>query len=300
MNRRHTAYLYLLVVSIIWGAAGPIVKHTLTWFDPWLFLTYRFLISTAIALPFLKITNTKIPSKQHAVWLLMTTSVISAPLTLYLYFDALDKTTALSGSLISAIGPMLMVLGGMLFFKDRVTKNEKLGIGIALLGTILTVLGPLLFNGQSDTLGKLNGNTIMVIAVLTDIIGALLSKEAIKKGISTTLLSQFPFVIGFFLFVPILLFRQSPDDIGFKLLSAPWQAHAGVLYMAILSGTIAYSMRNIAIKTIEVSESAIFNYLQPLWGAILAVLWLKEPITISYIVGGLVIALGVFVGERRR
>lgn len=300
MSRRTTAYLYLLIVSVIWGAASPVVKNTLQWFDPWLFLTYRFAISTLIALPFLTLSDIKFPKKASLQWLVIMTSFVSAPLSLFLFFEALDKTTALSGSLITATGPLFLILGGVLFFRDRITKNEKLGIAIALIGTLLTVIGPLIVNGHADTLGKIEGNSLMLLAVITDIIGALLSKEAVKKGVNPTLIAQVPFIIGFTLFLPILFLRQAPETAWNTIITSPWQAHAGVLFMAILSGTLAYTMRNVAIKSIEVSESALFSYLQPLWAAVLAVVWLREAITPSYIVGGVVIAAGVIISEYRR
>lgn len=298
MSHRTTAYLLLLLVSIIWGTASPIVKFTLQWFDPWLFLTYRFAISALIALPMLWFTKTKFPTKSKDVGLVVLTSIISAPLTLWLFFEALTKTTALSGSLFTATGPLILLLGGALFFHERIRHNERWGIAITIVGTLVTALGPLLFHGQTDTFGSFQGNLIMFAAVVADMSASLLSKEAMKRNLSPSLLTHIQFIIGFVVFVPVLLFRQTPDTIWTTILSAPWQAHMGVWFMAVLSGTIAYTLRNIGIKRIEVSESGLFTYLQPLWAAILAVLWLHESITPSYIVGGLIIAIGVIIAER--
>ncbi|MBP9813776.1 DMT family transporter [Candidatus Woesebacteria bacterium] len=299
MSRRTTAYLLLLLVSIIWGTASPVVKYTLQWFDPWIFLTYRFAISALIALPALWITKTKFPTKSKDVGLVLITSILSAPLSLWLFFEALTKTTALSGSLFTATGPLLLVLGGAIFFHERIRSYERWGIAITIFGTLITAFSPFLFGGQKDSLGPLEGNLIMFIAVVTDMSGALLSKEAVKRNISPALLAHIQFIIGFVIFVPLLLLRQSPDAIWQTIMSAPWQAHMGVLFMAVLSGTVAYTIRNIAIKRIEVSESGLFTYLQPLWAAILAVMWLHEPITMSYIIGGIIIALGVVVAESK-
>ncbi len=300
MSHRTVAYVYLLIVSLIWGAASPVVKNTLQWFDPWLFLTYRFAISTLIALPYLTLTHTPFPKKASDQWLVLVTGFMSAPVALFLFFEALDKTTALSGSLITAAGPIFVVLGGLLLFRDHVTKNEKLGIGVALTGTILTVIGPLILNGHMDTLGRLEGNAMMVLAVISEAIAVLLSKKAVRRGIHPTVLAQSQFIVGFALFLPLLLMWQTPESIINAIRTAPWQAHAGVLFMAVISGTFAYTIRNMAVKSIEVSESALFTYLQPLWAAILAVVWLREAITPSYILGGMVIAAGVIISEYRR
>ena len=233
--KRQSAFLLLLIVSIIWGAASPIVKHTLTWFDPWLFLTYRFFISTLIAIPSLSLSHIKFPKRSKDQWLLLLTGFVSAPLSLFLFFEALEKTSALSGSLITASGPLFLVLGGTLFFHDHISKNEKRGIFVAIIGTLVTVLGPLLMHGHMDTIGKIEGNILMLLAVITDIAGSLLSKEAVKKGIPPTLVAQCQFIIGFVIFLPLLLFRVTVQDIWMIVTTAPLQAHLGVLFIAVVS-----------------------------------------------------------------
>ena len=68
-----------------------------------------------------------------------------------------------------------------------------------ILGVLLTVLGPI------ESFGKLEGNILMLLAVITDVVAALLSKEAMKRGINATLVAQFQFIVGFIVFVPLLL-----------------------------------------------------------------------------------------------
>lgn len=300
MSRRTTAYLYLLLVSIIWGAASPVVKHTLTWFSPWIFLTYRFAISTIIALPYFRLNNIKFPQKTADVQLAMLISILSGPVTLGLFFLALTKTTALTGSLLTAGGPLLMILAGSYFFRDRITKREKSGIIVTVIGTVFVLFSPFILNGQNHSAGRFEGNMLMISATIADIAAALLSKKAMQRGINASFLAQFQFIIGLALYVPLIFVLYPIPYIVLSVTAAPAQAHLGVLYMAVLSGTIAYSLRNIGLKKIEVSESALFAYLQPLWAAILAVLWLKETMTPAYVIGGIIIASGVYIAEHKR
>lgn len=299
MNKRTIALLSLLVVSVIWGAASPIVKYTLTWFDPWIFLTYRFALSTLIAIPYLWGTHAALPRKSRDVLLVILTGFVSAPLSLWLFFEALTKTTALSGSLLTAIGPLMLVLGGRFYFHDRLGKNERIGIAIALVGALVTVFGPLIMNGHPDTLGKFEGNLIMLIATLTDAAAALLSKACLRRGIKPGLVAQLQFVIGLFIFVPLMFLKHSPMDVAVAFAHAPLVAHLGAFFMAAISGSFAYTLRDKGLRAIEVSEAAVFSYLQPLWAALLAVIWLHESVTLSYLTGGAIIAIGVFFAEKR-
>ena len=49
-ERRLRAYIYLLLVAGIWGAAGPIIKFTLQAIDPLPFLAYRFTIAAIFSI----------------------------------------------------------------------------------------------------------------------------------------------------------------------------------------------------------------------------------------------------------
>lgn len=300
MKKKAAAYLMLLVVSIIWGAASPIVKHTLIWFNPWLFLTYRFGISAIVGIVALAITKPKFPKKSSDIGLLLLTGFMSAPLALWLFFESLTKTTALSGSLLASIGPLLLIIGGAVFFHDKIRHNERIGIAVTLIGAAVTIVGPLIFNGQTDHLGKVEGNMLMLLAVSIDMGAALFSTYAMKRKIDPALLTHTQFILGFAIYLPILFMRQSWIDVAESIMYAPIAAHIGVLFMAIASGTIAYTLRNIALKSIEVSESALYTYLQPLWAALLAVLWLGEAVTTSYLIGGAIIAVGVVIAEYRK
>lgn len=299
MSLRTRSYLLLLFVSIIWGAASPVVKFTLTWFHPVIFLTYRFFISSIIAGIIFGLRPAKIPKKMNDKSLAFMTMMLSTPIALGLFFLGLSKTSALSGSLITAGAPILLVAAGAMFLHERVTKMEKIGIIITIIGTFMIAIGPLLFNNTPNHLGTLEGNTIMILATLADLSSTLLTKICMQKGISLRLLAHGQFVLGFIVFLPILLIRHPVDAIIANILYAPWQAHAGVWFMAILSGSLAYTLRNTGLRYVEVSESAIFTYLQPVWASLLSVLWLGEPITMSYIVGGSVLVTGVALSECR-
>lgn len=52
-------------------------------------------------------------------------------------------------------------------------------------------------------------------------------------------------------------------------------------------------------KRIEASEAAIFTYLQPVFAIPLAIVWLKEAFSPVAIIATLIIAIGVYISEKR-
>jgi len=70
--------------------------------------------------------------------------------------------------------------------------------------------------------------------------------------------------------------------------------------MAILSGSLAYFLYVRAQRSIEVSEATLFNYLQPVFAIPLAIFWLGESLSTSFIFGAGIIALGLIIAEYKR
>lgn len=299
MHRR-TAYFYLLLVSIIWGAAGPVVKHTLAWFDPLVFLTYRFALSSIVAFTYFRFINIKIPKKTGDLGLVTLFGFLSSILAIGLFFYAMTKTSALTASILTTLGPLLLIAAGAVFFHDRITRYERFGITLAMTGAIITAFGPLLGNGREGSAGAFQGNLLMILATIADIFAAVLVKVALRRRIDAAFLAQSQFIFGFVVLLPIILIKYPLVKILNMIYIAPLPAHLGVLFMAFISGTFAYTIRNKAIRTIEVSEVAVFNYLQPVWAAVLCVFWLKESITNSYAIGACIITLGVIIAEHKR
>ena len=290
----------LLVTSVIWGVAGPVIKFTLQYYPPLIFLTYRFFMSSLIAVPFIardhRAAHMKSPKKIFNVLLY---SVLAVPVTLGLLFYGFEKTTVLSGTLLMTIGPLLTIVLSALFFREHVTRIERAGITLAFFGSIITIVGPVI-GGDGVSVGALEGNLLITAAVMLDTVAALMVKILNREDIPAALTSHASFLIGFLLFLPLTLAQYPPAVILKTIAEAPFVAHAGVLFMAILSGTLAYTLRNRAVKTIELSEAAVYGYLHPLWAAPLALLWLHERVTVPFVAGAMLISGGVILAERKK
>jgi drug/metabolite transporter (DMT)-like permease len=69
--------------------------------------------------------------------------------------------------------------------------------------------------------------------------------------------------------------------------------------MALISGNLAYFLYVRGQRSIEVSEATLFNYLQPVFTIPLAIFWLGEKLSTSFMVGAIIIAAGLIIAERK-
>lgn len=295
---RTRAYIFLLIVAIIWGAATPVIKFTLGGISPFSFLAYRFFLAGifgAFAVIFIKKGHQAI---RENFWELVIFGFITTTLTLSLLFLGLNKTTVLDTTLIVSVSPLVVAVFGVIFLKEHITSREKVGMGIAFFGTLLTVIEPLLADGIKSF--QVVGNLFIVANLIVGALSAIMAKKLIRKNVPEFALINVAFVVGAFTSIPFLFIETTPTNFVHTIvqLSLPYQL--GVFFMAFISGTLAYALWAKGQKSIEVSEAGLFVYLQPIFAAPLAVFWLKETISMPFVIGAVVIATGVIIAEYKK
>jgi drug/metabolite transporter (DMT)-like permease len=291
---RLRAYIALLIATIIWGLAGPIIKYTLGRFDSVTFLAYRYLISTVVGVITFAILGFHLPKERKTLGELLLYGFVTSTVALGFLFFGLENTTVLDMSLITLANPLVITIAGVWFLRENVTKKEKLGMAIALIGTLLTVIEPLIQNHGGSI--RISGNILIVGYLLATGWSAVLVKRLLRENVSPITMTNASFIIGFLSFLPFALIKFNMGS----FLQVPFSYHLGVLYMALLSGSLAYYLSNKAQKTIEIGDASIFAYLYPLFSTPLAVLWLGEKITPMFVVGAVIIAMGVVIAEMKK
>lgn len=298
MNNRLTAYLLLLVVAAIWGAALPIIKFTLGGFSPLIFLTYRFGVSAVISLVLILLLGLQIPRKKTVILLTLGYGFLTSTITLGLLFLGIERTTAVDTTLIAATAPILVTVAGVVFLNEHATRRERMGIALAFSGVVVTLLEPILKN--HDGVFGLAGNIFVFVSVLAGTASAVMAKVILRKEVSPATAVNISFIVGFLTLLPAALILYSPQAIINQIQSASLPYHMGLWYMAIFSGNIAYFFWHKAQKTIEVGEAGLFTYLQPLFALPLAVLWLGETISPAFVTGAVIITTGVLLAEYKK
>src|SRR5262249_29168208 len=74
-------------------------------------------------------------------------------------------------------------------------------------------------------------------------------------------------------------------------------ALAGIVYMAVFTSVVSYSLWYFALSRLDASRVAVFSNLQPVVAALAAYWLLGEPLNWEMAVGGLLVLLGVRVTQ---
>lgn len=293
---RKLAIISLIVVSAIWGVASPVIKVTLNYIPPFSFLMIRFLIASLI-LYFMvdwKKGYLKNLGKRGLVYALLI-GVLGSSVNLGLLFWGINFTSSIEATIIYSMAPILIILGGVVFLKEKIQTYELVGLLIALAGFGLIIIKPLLMD-RSEVSISFEGNILVVLSTIAWTAYALLSKNVFNhdktgKKYSPVFITFITFFAGAISLLPFGIYEILTTPIDFA------KATPGILYMTIASTVIAYTLYEFGVKQIEVSETAIFQYLQPLFTIPVAIMFLNEQFSIIYLVGGILVAAGVFLSE---
>lgn len=294
--KRKLAYLLLIINTIVWGLAIPVVKPALSFTSPERFLFYRFLLASILTFPFLVLNWEKWKLNLKTVVKISLLELIGTTLILWLLYYSLKLTSAIEASLIASVSPLFIVITGIFLLKEKESKREWRGLILALLGTFVITVEPLVNRG-----GHLSGNFLgNALILLQNIIWAgylVMAKKTYRK-VSMLAVTTVSFWIGTITFFILSLPSGNPlTFLGAEIMQS--QVFWAVIYMAIFGSIIGATTYLAGQNLIEISEASLFTYLQPLIAIPASLIFLRETISPLTIMAIVLIFIGVITGEKK-
>ncbi|MEY3887006.1 MAG: hypothetical protein RL650_1098 [Pseudomonadota bacterium] len=205
---------------------------------------------------------------------------------------AAETTTAINIALIYAASPVLITLGAVIGLKERFSWKQGLGILVALLGVLHVVV-----KGQWAALSEVIwvlGDGLVVIAMVCWAAYALLLKKWTSNLSSTSRLAATCFG-GSLVLLPFALTEW------FITPHPEWSLMASMLVVsaALFPGVGAYWAYGFCQKTLGASRVAASLYLGPLYGGLVAWLFLGETLGWHHAVGAALILPGIYLASQK-
>ncbi len=304
MSKRAKAYLFLILTTITWGALLPVVKLGFndSEITPFRYLFYRFLLAGVLSIPIILHYLKKIKHKWQTIITIILLEIIETTLALSCLYIGLKMTSALETNLIATSLPLFVILGGIIFLKERQDRREWLGLIFALVGTTLISLEPL-WSGNDQFSGSMTGNLLVIGHNILTAIYFILAKKYYRK-IPKLFVSGISFFVGIVTFGFLSLaqldfnFTNLASNIIFEL-SSP--LILGVIIFAAIFGSIIGLTAYIQGQNeIEASEASLFTYLQPAIYIPLGYILLKETVTPIQIFSLLIVVFGVYIAGSKK
>lgn len=287
------AYIGLIIANIIWGAASPIFKWSLENIPPFTLAFWRFFLG-AILLLFVLRFKSGIPTKNKKdLVALLLYAIFGITINIIFYFWGLKLTYAINAPVISSAGPILTLLLAIILLREKFVFKKFIGMILGIIGIIFIVIEPLL---QAGIDGSVIGNIFLVLATVAAVAQTIVGKNVLKR-ISPVAFTFWAFVIGAASFLPLAVYEYATIPRLYQTLDI--RGFTGIIYGAIFSSTLGYTLYAWGLSKISASETSLFAYVDPIAGTIIAYLLLHEPITSWFLWGSLLIFGGIFIAEGR-
>jgi len=285
-------YLLLSVTALCWAgnaivgrlAAGHIPPVTLS------FLRWGFAFLIILPLAWTHLRRDWPTIRAHlGMMVVLSMTGISAFNTMQYW--ALEHTQALNTLLLQSAGPLFVATWSLILLGVQLTLAQAAGIALSLTGVLVILL-----HGDLTALASIQfnrGDVIFIVALATFGLYSVLSlKRPPIHGLSFV---GFTFGCGAACLVPLWIWELSTRpvmvlDTGNVLT---------LVYVAVFPSTLAYLCFNRGVQVIGANRAATFFHVVPVFGSVMAIVFLGERPQIFHAIGFALVLTGVFVASRR-
>ena len=282
--------IFLTLAVLFWSGNFVFGRMVSTEIEAIQLSFYRWFFVFLILLPYLIYRYEhiiKIFKKEYLILIIFGTIGI-AGFNTFLYIG-LKTTTATNGLLINSSIPIMIIVLSSLILKTRITKIQALGIVLSTLGVIFLILKGSLEN--IVTLEFTHGDLWILLACLNWALYTVLLKYKPKE------LNAFDF-LSVTVFIGIIILSIVYFSFGFSLEFSSFtntKVLYSIIYIVVFPSILSFYFWNTAIIEIGASKAGQFTHLMPIFGAILAYLFLGERLEVYHVFGILFIGIGIYL-----
>jgi len=250
----------------------------------------RFVVGSALLAALLQ-RQTPEERRLGSDWpLLLAMGIAGVALFAPLQYLGLRYTTAANAALLQALAPLITGVLAALLIGERMSRYQTIGAVVGLLGVLVLISGgsPTFWRTMESSIGDL----IILVAVTLWALYTVISRRVTAKRpvLSATGLSTF-FGVPFLLVAMIWEWQTRSMQLTPGLVLA-------ILYVGISPTVIGFLSWNGGVRRLGPSGAMVFYNTLPLYGALLAYLFLGEKIGWAHLAGGaLIIGAGIWAAR---
>jgi drug/metabolite transporter (DMT)-like permease len=283
---------------VVWGLNFPVIKVPLEVMHPFVVNVLRFTIS-AVTLGLLWAFDAR---RRGEPYLAPLRSRPVAVLTLglaghvayqVLFILGISRTAAGSAALILSSSPVWTAVIANVAGVERLRAMQAAGLAVSATGVAAVILG----NETSQVLAEasLAGNALILASAVAWAAFTVFNRPLLASGLAPMGVTFF----GVLAALPVLAALSVPylgDTSWERVGPAVWGA---LLFSGALSTGLAYALWNVAVQAVGPARTAVFNNLVPFVALAAGYVMLREPITITQLIGGALIIGGLWLVRRR-
>lgn len=278
-------YIYLVLTFIIWGSLYVAAKSVMAEIPATAVLASRYIIAVGALYFVMRRRGFKKVKKEHRkmfflvgfvgyfcgiAFQLMGTNLIDASLS----------------SLINSLNPIVIPIIAAIFLNERLTVKTCVSIALSIAGVYI-ILG---VGGNANVIG-----IIVNIFSLLFWSASCCMVRSISKDYDPIQITLYAMAIAVCFAVPTAVYSiaKSPCTLSVS-------GFMSLLYIGLICTALSHVLWNKSLKLLPATTCSLFYPIQPLTSAVLAILVLGEKLTVSFIIGAVLIGIGMIVAVYER
>lgn len=289
-DRSLSPYLALFWVQIFFGTFPVIGKVALAVIPAVALVGFRVGFTAAVLVVY--------QTARRRVWLsdrrdylrLAGISLLGVTFNQLLFTTGLSLTKASNTSLLAVTIPVFALAAGAVLGTERLGLQKLAGIIFAAVGVIL-LIDPRSASFSSETT---IGDMLIVLNSLSYGIYVAISKGIVtRNGAMRSMM--WVFVFAAIVCVPLGFVSMQSVDVAVVERDI-WLA---VFYVSLIGTAMPYLLNAWALTRVDPSTVAVFIYLQPVIGFLMAVAFLNETVGLNFVAAAILVFAGVYLVTKK-
>ena len=281
-KNKNIFYALMFLAMAGWGASWVSAKVLSAYINEYELVFFRNIFTIITLLPVLLYSKKSFHINLKSFILVVVASIVMIAYMKCYFLGTKFGTASLGGALVTTMIPINTFLIMALFFGRRIGKKDIFALVLGGLG-VLTMLNIWSFSHEQIFSQK---NIYFVLASILWPILTIVSSKATK--ISPMVFTFYMYVISTIL---VMIFFVDLPNIDYKAFD--WIFWLNILSISIISTTFATTIYFVGIEKLGTNEVSSFIFLVPLFAIILSVIFLKEHISLSIIIGTILTLIAV-------
>ncbi|MCP1133985.1 DMT family transporter [Paenibacillus polysaccharolyticus] len=293
-------FIVMLVAGLcclLWGSAYPSIKLGYVAFhilpediaSKYVFAGYRFSLAGILLLLLYRVGFRRKPKLSGREWAgLSMLGVLQTGLQYMFFYVGVANTTGVKGSIMNATTTFFsVVLAHFIYKNDKLSRNKIIGCVIGFIGVIIV-------NFHADLLTfsfSFTGEGFIIMAALVFSVTAIYAKR-LTGTIDVMVITGVSLLVGGLVLTLLGL------SLGGQVTHFTWESTLNLVYLALLS-SVAFCLWNLLLKYNKVGKVSVYNFLIPIFGALLSALFLGETIwELKNLVALILVSVGIYLVNR--
>lgn len=286
-------YLMLTLSSLIWAGNFIVGRGLHGAIHPLALAYWRWVGAALILLPFSLRHWREQCRLLRQSWKIMTLyGVLGVACFNSFLYIALQTTTATNALLIDSTVPVMIALISRILGGETMSGRQVRGVAVSLAGVAVIIcradLGLLLAL-------RLNGGDLWVLLAVVCWSFYTYFLRSCPSGAHPLNVLNVMILIGLAVLTPFYLWERGRVG-SVEPGVAGW---AGLVYLSLLASVVAFVMWNRGVEQIGAIKAGLFIHLMPVFGILLAYLFLGEPLHLFQLAGSFLIFSGIYLTTTR-